>query len=50
MKNSNIPQVLYLLIKQLKVPVTRQSIDDELQKHQNGYSLLTVSNVLDGSV
>jgi len=47
MNSSNVAAVLNLIVKQLKIPVTRQSIKDELQKHPGGYSLLTVSDTLD---
>jgi len=45
--NNNTLQVLNLLIKELKIRVTRQSIEDELKKHPEPNSLLAISETLD---
>ena len=46
MRNNNTSQVLNLLVKELQIPVTRQSIDDELLKHPNADSMLAISELL----
>ncbi|SDT43497.1 Thioredoxin [Mucilaginibacter mallensis] len=46
MKKDNIISVLHLLIKELHIPVTSQSVEDELQKHPEFNSLLGISDVL----
>jgi uncharacterized membrane protein len=45
--NTNSIQVLSLLIKKLQIPVTRQSIVNEIQKHPDSTSLLAISEVLE---
>ncbi len=46
MKADNITAVLNILVKNLNIPVTRQSISDELQKHPDHSSLLAISDLL----
>ncbi|MDB5121965.1 MAG: Vitamin epoxide reductase family protein [Mucilaginibacter sp.] len=45
-EKDNATRVLIRFIAELAVPVTRQSISDELQKHPDYYSLLAFSDVL----
>jgi hypothetical protein len=45
MKKDNVTQVLNLFIKNLRVPVTKQSIADEIEKHPNCTSLLAISDL-----
>jgi len=45
-EKDNPTRVLTRLLIELKIPVTRQSISDELQKHPDYYSLLAFSDVL----
>ena len=45
-KKNNITVVLTRFMRDLAIPVTRQSINDELQKHPNYNSLLAISDVL----
>jgi len=46
MKKNNTIQTLCLLVKELGIAVTCQSISDELQKHPNYNSILAYSDVL----
>ncbi len=46
-ERDNPTRVLTRLITELKIPVTRQSISDELGKHADYNSLLAFSDVLD---
>jgi len=46
MKKDNITHVVGLLINALKIPVTQQSIEDELQKHPEHNSLLAISDLM----
>lgn len=47
MRSNNTFQVLNLLVKKLQIPVTRLSIEDELQKNSEPDSLLAISETLD---
>lgn len=47
MQKDNTSQVLYLLVRALGIPVTRQSIEDETAKHPEHSSLLAFSELLD---
>lgn len=42
----NITQVIYLLISQLRIPVTFESVENEIDKHPERHSILAVSDVL----
>lgn len=46
MEKDNTTWVLSLLVEELRIPVTRQSIHEELQKHPDFPSLLSISDVL----
>jgi hypothetical protein len=46
MENDNTTRVLTRFMVELGIPVTRQSISDELQKHPDYGSLLAYSDVL----
>ncbi|MEO6523819.1 MAG: cysteine peptidase family C39 domain-containing protein [Mucilaginibacter sp.] len=46
MINSNIARVTKLLVDDLKIAITRQSINDELQRHPHPNSMLAISDVL----
>jgi len=47
MEKDNATRVLTRFMAELEIPVTRQSISDELQKHPDYYSMLSFSDVLD---
>ena len=47
MENDNATRVLTQLIAELGIPVTRQSISNELEKHPDYGSLLAFNDVLD---
>jgi uncharacterized membrane protein len=47
MTNDNSTVVLYRLIKKLKIPVTRESVATEMQRHPFAFSLLSISDLLD---
>lgn len=47
MERNNITSVLTLLIKKLRIPISREGIVSELQKHPDYSSLLSISDVLD---
>jgi len=46
-EKDNSTQVLIEFLRSLKIPVTRQSINDELEKHADYGSLLSFSDLLD---
>lgn len=46
MKHKNTSYVLNLLIEKLAIPVTRNSIEEEIAMHPNSHSLLAISDVL----
>jgi uncharacterized membrane protein/glutaredoxin len=46
MRNSNISQIIYLLAKEIKIPLTRESISNELTKHPNPDSMLAINELL----
>lgn len=46
MHKNNINQVLYLLVKELDIPVTSQAIENEIAKHPEHESLLAISELL----
>jgi len=47
MEKDNPTRVLTRFMAELEIPVSRQSISDELQKHADYNSLLAFSDVLD---
>jgi uncharacterized membrane protein/glutaredoxin len=47
MKDNNSAVVLYLVIKNLKIPVTRHSVIEEIQKYPDQFSLAAISDILD---
>jgi ABC-type bacteriocin/lantibiotic exporter with double-glycine peptidase domain len=46
MKRYNITRVLSQLIGELHIPITRQSIEEEIALHPNYNSLLAISDIL----
>jgi protein-disulfide isomerase/uncharacterized membrane protein len=47
MKPSNITRVISLLINELHIPVTQQSIEEEIARHPSYQSMLAISELLD---
>src|ERR1700761_5328983 len=46
MERDNITRVITLLIGELRVPVTRQSVEEEIARHPEYQSLLAISDLL----
>jgi len=46
MESDNITRVINLLIKELRIPVTQQSIEEEIAKHPEYQSMLAISDML----
>src|ERR1700761_8698610 len=47
MKPSNITRMISLLINELHIPVTQQSIEEEIARHPSYQSMLAISELLD---
>jgi glutaredoxin len=47
MEKDNVTMVLNHFVAALAIPLTRKSLNDELQRHPDYYSLLAISEVLD---